>query len=95
MEKIKMFFINLLFKAQIGKIIGKLFTKIDGYKTQIGIILVIILKLAIGGGYIPAEYIPIVDEIINGIYGAITISFGDKIKKYWAVIRNVGDEVIK
>lgn len=94
MNKIKMFVINLLFKAQIGKWVGKLFAKMDGYKTQVGIVLVIGLKLAIAGGFIPAEYVPIVEEILNGIYGAITISFGDKVKKYWKAVKDVGDDVI-
>lgn len=94
MSKIKKFFVNLLFKAKIGTYVGKLFSKLDGYKTQIGIVVIIILEVCTYAGLIPQEFKDIVDQILVAIYGAITISVGDKFKKWWYIIKQTGDDII-
>lgn len=95
MSKIKTLIIKLLFKAQLGKWVAKLMESLKGYKTQVGIVIIVIIKLAIKLGYIPVDYIPLAEEVLTGIYGAITVSFGDKVRRWWRAVKETGEEVIK
>ncbi len=95
MKKIEVLIIKILLKLRIGKIIAKAFKGVEGYKTYIALILVALLKFFLYSGFIPEIYKDIVNEIINALWGAIAISFGDKIKRYWEAIKKTGDEIIK
>jgi hypothetical protein len=94
MKKIESWLIELLLKAKIGEIIGKLFAKLTGWKTYITLILLISLKFAIYGGFIPAIYMDIANEAVNALYGALTLSVGDKFKRYWEAVKKTGDDVV-
>lgn len=95
MTKIKEWVINILIKAKIGEWIAKLFSKIKGGKTEIGIFLVLAIKFCIYSGIIPAEFIGIAEEIIKAIYGVITVSFGDKIRRFWEASEKSINETIE
>jgi hypothetical protein len=95
LKKMEGWIIGLLLKAKIGEIIGKLFAKLTGWKTYITLILLISLKFAIYGGFIPAVYLDIANEVVNALYGALTLSIGDKFKRYWEAIKKTGDDIVK
>jgi len=94
-KKIEGWIIKILLKAKIGEWIGKLFSKLTGWKTYITLILLIALKFALYSGFIPEPYKDIANEVINALYGVLTISVGDKFKRYWEAVKKVGDDIIK
>lgn len=94
MGKIKSFVINLIAKKYVLGIVAGLFSKIKGYKSQIGIGLIVILKFCLYMSFIPSEFIPIVNEVIIAIYGASAISIGDKARRYWESLSKATSEVI-
>jgi hypothetical protein len=94
MKKIESWIIEVLLKAKIGEIIGRLFSKLTGWKTYITLILLITLKFAIYVGFIPTIYMDIANEAVNALYGALTLSIGDKFKRYWEAIKKTGDDVV-
>lgn len=95
MKLIESWIIKILIKAKIGEWIGKLFSKLTGWKTYIALILLITLKFALYAGFIPEGYIDIIQEIITALYGVLGVSFGDKIKRYWEAIKKTGDDIIE
>ena len=95
MNKVKMWLISMLFKLQVGKWIAILFDKMKGWKTIIATICIVLIKMAIAMGYIPAEYKGLADEILNTLYGVGVVSFGDKVRRWWNALKVVADETIK
>jgi len=94
-KKIESWVITALLKAKVGNVIAKFFAKAEGIKTYIALVLLIIIKLAIYLNFIPAIWLDLANEVSVALYGVITISFGDKIKRYWEAIKKTGDDIIK
>jgi len=94
-KKLESWLIGILLRAKIGEWVGKVFSKLTGWKTYITLILLISLKFALYSGFIPVVYVDIANEVVNALYGALTISIGDKFKRYWETIKKVGDDVIR
>lgn len=95
MKKVEIWLIKALLKARVGKLIAKLFEKAEGWKTYIALVLLIVIKFLVYSEIIPAAWVDLANEICVALYGVITVSFGDKIKRYWEAIKKTGDEVIK
>lgn len=87
--------IGILVKKYVAGWIASLFNMVKGYKTQVGTALIIILTLVKHFVVIPAEYAPIIEQILTMLYGATGISAGDKLRRYWEQAKAAGDEVIK
>jgi hypothetical protein len=87
--------IEALIKAKIGEWIAKLFYKLKGNKTEIVIILVAIIKFCIYSNIIPSHFVPVANKIVESLYPVMTITFGDKVRRYWESIKKVGDDIIK
>ena len=95
---------NIVAKMLVNKYvvgaIAKVFEKSKGYKTQVGIAMLVLLygaKFACGAGFIPVlvEWTPIIDQLIEIVKGMIVISAGDKARRIWAVAKQTGDQVIR
>lgn len=100
MNWIKGIVAKMLVNKYVVGAIAKVFEKSKGYKTQVGIAMLIVLygaKFACGAGFIPVivEWVPIIDQLIEVVKGMIVISAGDKARRIWAVAKKTGDEVIK
>jgi len=93
--KVEGWILNMLLKAKIGGIIGKLFSKMTGWKSVITLILIIAIKVVIYLGVVPASYLGIANEIVTALYGALTISLGDKFKRYYEAVTKAMDDVIE
>jgi len=94
-KKIESKLIEMLIKAKIGEWIAKLFYKLKGNKTEIAIILVAIIKFCIYSNIIPSQFVPIANKVVESLYPIMTITFGDKVRRYWESIKKVGDDIIK
>jgi hypothetical protein len=95
---------NIMAKMLVNKYvvgaIAKVFEKSKGYKTQVGIAMLVLLygaKFACGAGFIPVlvEWTPIIDQLIEIVKGMIVVAAGDKARRIWEVAKKTGDEVIK
>lgn len=95
MKKIEIWIVKALLKAKIGSWIAKLFKGLEGWKTYIALFLLVVIKFLIYSGIIPSLWIDLADEICIALYGVISVSFGDKIKRYWEALKKTGDDVIK
>lgn len=81
-KKIEGWLITFLIKAKVGKYIGGIFSKLTGWKSWITFALIVIIKFCIYSGYIPSQFVDLANEIIVALYGALTVSVGDKFKRY-------------
>lgn len=95
MTKIKRWMIDMIAKKYIVSIIGKIFSNIKGYKSQVCFILIVVIKFCLYMNFIPADFIGIANEIITALYGAVGISVGDKIRRYWEASNKAISETIE
>ena len=86
--------IGILVKKYVGGWIASGFDKLKGYKTQVGLVAIVAIIAAKHIGYIPAEFLPVADQVLTMLYGATGISAGDKLRRYWTQAKSIGDEVI-
>jgi len=93
-KKLEMKLIEILIKAKIGEWIAKLFSKLKGNKTEIALVLFVIIKFCIYSSIIPSQFIPVANKVAESLYPIIAISFGDKVRRYWESLKKVGDEII-
>lgn len=94
-KKLEGWIIKALLKAKVGGIIAKFFEKAEGYKTYIALLLLIIIKFLIYSEIIPVIWVDLAEEICVALYGVITVSFGDKVKRYWEAVKKTGDDIVK
>jgi len=95
---------NLVAKMLVNKYvvgaIAKVFDMAKGYKTQVGLAMLVLLygaKFAAGMGFFPflVDWTAVIDQIIDIVNGAIVVSAGDKARRIWEVAKQTGDAVVK
>ena len=94
MNWIKEKVLGIIINKYVAGWIGGLFGKIKGYKTQVGAVLIVAIIVAKHLGWIPTEFLPVADQVLNIIYGATGISAGDKLRRIWSQAKEIGDEAI-
>jgi len=85
---------KFIFNTFIAGKIAKLFSGIKGYKTQIGMGVVIILTGVKYFAPVPVEYLPYIDQIIDMAIGGTGLAIGDKIRRNYEIGKVMAEEVL-
>lgn len=94
MGKLKEWFMNVLFKAYIGKVIAFVFEKAKGNKTQLASVLIFLIHMAKNLGYLPDGSEEIAEQVLNILYGIGGVAFGDKIRRWYDAFKKSADAVV-
>jgi len=85
---------KFIFNTFIAGRIAKLFSGIKGYKTQVGMAIVIVLTGVKYFAPIPVEYLPYIDQIIDMAIGGTGLALGDKIRRNYEIGKVMAEEVM-
>jgi hypothetical protein len=85
---------RFIFNTFIAGRIAKLFSGIKGYKTQVGMAVVVILTGVKYFAPVPVEYLPYIDQIIDMAVGGTGLALGDKIRRNYEIGKVMAEEVM-
>ena len=85
---------KFIFNTFIAGRIAKAFGSIKGYKTQIGMAVVVILTGVKYFAPVPVEYLPYIDQIIDMAVGGTGLALGDKIRRNYEIGKVMAEEVM-